>query len=115
MVCNNIPDIPVGTECHDIISPQPTNFSGDLAVDANGDIFVADYGVLLNNSNGTTIWKVTSEGEYSVFATGFSGASGNTFGPNGDLFQSNIAASRLIASPGWGGVRLLLRAGYQTR
>ncbi len=74
---------------------QATNFSGDLAVDANGDIFVADFGVLLNNANGTRIWKVTPTGQFSIFAQGFSGASGNTFDAQGDLFQSNIAASRV--------------------
>jgi sugar lactone lactonase YvrE len=75
--------------------PQPTNFSGDLSVDANGDIFVADFGILLNNANGTRVWKVTPGGQYSIFAQGFSGASGNTFDAQGNLFQSNIAASRV--------------------
>jgi len=74
---------------------QTTNFSGDLAVDGNGDIFVADFGILLNNANGTRVWKVTPDGQFSVFAQGFSGASGNTFDAQGNLFQSNIAASRV--------------------
>ncbi|MDX1555301.1 MAG: NHL repeat-containing protein, partial [Xanthomonadales bacterium] len=75
--------------------PQATNFSGDLAVDADGDIYAADFGVLLNNANGTTVYRVTPDGQFSVFATGFSGASGNTFDAQGNLFQSNIAASRV--------------------
>ena len=69
--------------------------SGDVAVDGDGNIFVADYGVALNNSNGTQVLKITPDGTVSVFATGFTGASGNTFGPDGALYQSNIAVSRI--------------------
>jgi len=75
--------------------PQTTNFSGDLSVDANGDIFVADFGISLNNANGDTVWKVTPNGQFSVFAQGFVGASGNTFDAQGNLFQSNIAFNRV--------------------
>ncbi|GJM44037.1 MAG: hypothetical protein DHS20C21_08790 [Gemmatimonadota bacterium] len=66
--------------------------SGDISVDAAGNIYVADYGDLLSNANGTTVYKVTPAGAVSVFATGLSGASGNEFGPDGTLYQSNIAS-----------------------
>jgi len=70
----------------------PLNASGDIAVDGEGNIYVADFGILLNNANGTQVLKVTPEGVVSVFATGLSGASGNEFDDDGNLFQSNIAS-----------------------
>jgi len=69
--------------------------SGDLAVAANGDIYVADFGVFLNNANGTQVYQVTPNGQVSVFASGFAGASGNEIGPDGLLYQSNIGANRV--------------------
>ncbi|WP_223789325.1 virginiamycin B lyase family protein [Marinicella meishanensis] len=63
--------------------------SGDIAVAPNGDIFVADYGVRLNQANGANVLRVTPTGDVSVFATGFASATGNTFGPDGALYQSN--------------------------
>jgi len=96
VLCSSIASFSVmAQEVTTLTPPQPTNFSGDLAVDANGDILVADFGVLLNNANGTLVWKVTPQGDFSVFASGFSGASGNTIDAQGNLFQSNIAASRV--------------------
>jgi len=76
--------------------PQTTEFSGDIAVDAEGNIFAANFGTSLATvANGTTIWKITPEGVYSEFASGFNGASGNTFDAQGNLFQSNIAGDRI--------------------
>ncbi len=69
--------------------------SGDVAVGPDGNIYVADFGVSLSNANGTTVYRVTPEGERTVFATGLAGASGNEFDPDGNLFQSNIAGSRV--------------------
>lgn len=75
--------------------PTPTEFSGDLAVDSAGNIFAANFGTALNQANGGAVWKVMPGGEFSLFATGFLGASGNTFDAQGNLFQSNIAANRI--------------------
>ncbi|HMB60442.1 MAG TPA: hypothetical protein VKN35_11065 [Xanthomonadales bacterium] len=75
--------------------PQPTEFAGDIAVDANGDIFAANFGTLLDNANGAKVWKITPQGVYTEFASGFNGASGNTFDATGTLFQSNIAGDRV--------------------
>lgn len=71
------------------------NGSGGIAVDAEGNIYVADFGDLLSNANGTTVWKITPDGVRTEFATGLQGASGNTFGPDGNLYQSNIAGNRI--------------------
>lgn len=66
------------------------NGSGGVAVDADGNIYVADFGQFLNNANGTQVWKITPDGVRTEFATGLSGASGNVFDAEGNLYQSNI-------------------------
>ena len=71
------------------------NGSGDLAVDDNGNIYVADFGNKLNNADGTIVTKITPDGQQSVFATGLSGASGNEFDAEGNLIQSNIKGNTL--------------------
>jgi len=71
------------------------NGSGGIAVDAEGNIYVADFGDLLNNANGTQVWKITPDGVRTEFATGLQGASGNTFDAEGNLYQSNIAGNRI--------------------
>jgi len=71
--------------------------TGGVSVDAEGNIYVADFGTNLGSGNtpGDKVFKVTPAGEVTVFATGLVGASGNHFDSNGDLFQSNIAAGRI--------------------
>ena len=69
--------------------------SGDIAVDNAGNIYVANFGRLLGGAGsggGQEVYKVTPQGEVSVFATGLNGASGNEFGPDGILYQSNISS-----------------------
>jgi len=67
--------------------------SGGVCVDDTGYIYIADFGNKLGGPlsiPGTKIFKVTPEGEVSIFTDGIIGASGNTFGPDGFLYQSNI-------------------------
>ncbi|MBT8063201.1 MAG: hypothetical protein HKO64_11035 [Xanthomonadales bacterium] len=73
------------------------NASGGVSVGPDGNIYVADFGQFLSNQTniGTTVYKVTPQGQVSVFATGFFGASGNDFDAQGNLIQANIGASRL--------------------
>ncbi len=66
--------------------------SGGVKVDAEGNIIVADFGESLDNGNGTNVWKVTPQGDVSLFTSGLSGASGNDFDSQGNLFQSSIGA-----------------------
>jgi sugar lactone lactonase YvrE len=66
------------------------NASGDISLGPDGNLYVADFGQLLSNANGTTVYKVTPQGVVSTFATGFSGASGNAFDASGNLIQANI-------------------------
>jgi sugar lactone lactonase YvrE len=71
------------------------NASGGISFGPDGNIYVADFGILLSNPNGTTVYKVTPQGTVTTFATGFTGASGNDFDASGDLIQANIAAGRI--------------------
>jgi len=71
------------------------NASGGVAVDTSGAIYVADFGASLSLQTGTNVYRVTLDGEVAVFATGLSGASGNAFDSQGNLFQSNISGGRI--------------------
>jgi len=66
--------------------------SGGMDVDADGNIYMADFGASLSSSPGTKVFKVTPEGVISTFASGLVGASGNDFDNDGNLIQSNIGA-----------------------
>lgn len=69
--------------------------SGGMAVDADGNIYSADFGTALSGTPGSRVYKITPAGEVSVFASGLNGPSGNAFDSKGNLFQSNIAGNRI--------------------
>lgn len=69
--------------------------SGGVAIDENGDLYMADFGQTLGGPPGDKVYKITPSGNVSVFATGFVGASGNDFDSKGNLFQSNIAGQSI--------------------
>ena len=79
----------------DILTEVPAA-TGGLSVDADGNIYVADIG-LAPARQGRTIYKVTPEGEVSIFAesTDFTGASGNAFDSEGNLYQSSFNRNRI--------------------
>ncbi len=65
--------------------------SGGLTVDADGFIYVADFGNKIDDANGTIVSKINPEtGAVSLFADGLVGPSGNAFAANGNLIQANI-------------------------
>ena len=55
---------------------------GGVAIDAIGNIFVADFGEI--------VWKLTPEGERREFASGLYGSSGNAIDRQGNLLQSSF-------------------------
>ena len=79
------------------LSPPLDGGSGGISVGADGRIYVADFGQMLDGSGkpGTRVFVVTPEGEASVFAEGLRGASGNEMGPDGVLYQSNIGGGSI--------------------
>ena len=78
--------------------------SGGIEVAADGMIYSSDFGPFLGNSpvTGTKVWKITPDGETSVFAEGFAGASGSAMAEDGTFFQANIRGNRIsrIATDG---------------
>jgi sugar lactone lactonase YvrE len=74
---------------------SPFSAAGGVNVDKDGTVYVADFGDFLNSGNGTTVYKVFEDGTVELFATGLIGASGNDFGPDGYLYQSNIGGNRI--------------------
>lgn len=69
--------------------------SGGMDVDAEGNIYMADFGETTGGPPGTKVYKITPEGVVSIFATGLRGASGNDFDNDGNLYQSNISISTI--------------------
>jgi sugar lactone lactonase YvrE len=80
---------------HTLVTAFPSA-TGGLAVDAEGLLYAADIGPAPQR-NGSTIYRITPEGEVEVWISGegLSGASGNTFGPDGNLYQSSLNANAI--------------------
>ena len=66
--------------------------TGGINVDADGNIYTADFGSRLNGqgTRGTRVYKVTPDGDSELFCNDVFGGSGNTFDGDGNLFQSSI-------------------------
>ncbi len=104
----------VGTEGSEVILSAPSNTikleqksavrtltdsfnagSGGMDVDADGNIYMGDFGAALGGSPGRRVYKITPEGQVSTFANGLLGASGNDFDNEGNLYQSSIQGGTL--------------------
>ena len=67
------------------------NGSGGVKIGPGGKVYVADFGASLSTGSGTQVWRYNIENDnLELFASGFTGASGNAFDSQGNLFQSNI-------------------------
>lgn len=78
----------------EVIAELPIG-TGGLEVDDQGNVYLGDFGESLSGDPGTTVYKVAPDGTQSIFASGLVGASGNTFGPDGNLYQSNIQGGKV--------------------
>ncbi len=85
--------------------------SGGVKVNASGELFVADFGESLDNANGTNVHRITPDGQVMLFASGLSGASGNDFDSQGNLFQSSIGAGTVSKITPEGDVSTFVSAG----
>ena len=81
--------------------------TGGLAVDGDGNLYHADFGY--PDRVGNTVFKVTPDGEVSEFATSdlFTSLTGNTFGPDGTLYQSSFGSNNVVTVDPDGTVELL--------
>jgi DNA-binding beta-propeller fold protein YncE len=70
--------------------------TGGLAVDGAGNLYAANIGPAPSRT-GAEISRITPQGEVQLWVTGqgLSGASGNTFGPDGNLYQSSLNANTI--------------------
>lgn len=62
--------------------------SGGMDMDANGNIYMGDFGSTLD-AGGKNVYKITPEGEVAIFNSAMNGASGNDFDKDGNLYQSS--------------------------
>ena len=90
--------------------------SGGLAVDGDGNVYAADFGAILGDpsTSGTKVIRVTPDGESSLFADGFEGASGNAFDSAGDLLQANIRGRTISRITPGGEVSTFATEGLQS-
>lgn len=71
--------------------------TGGVAVDQEGNVYVADIGAVPNRG-GSTVFKISPAGQVSVFASGSQliNPSGNTFDAEGNLYQSNLSGRNIL-------------------
>ena len=72
--------------------------SGGLSLDSSGNLYIADFGDFLSIGDGhlNDVYKMTPDGNVTVYATGFGSASGNAFNSQGILYQADIANSAIF-------------------
>jgi DNA-binding beta-propeller fold protein YncE len=78
---------------------------GGVAVDAVGNLYVADFGDL--------VWKIPPEGQPQVFAQGFYGSSGNAIDHQGNLFQSSYYGDLITKVDRTGRTTLFVTSGLR--
>lgn len=69
--------------------------SGGMEVDRLGNIYMSNFGELLNQAGGKEIFKISAVGQVSVFVNEINGASGSDIGPDGRFYQSNISGNKV--------------------
>lgn len=73
--------------------------TGGISVDKEGNIYSSDFGPFLGRVNDLLpqckIFKITPEGQVSLFADSIKGASGSDFDDEGNLYQSNIISKEI--------------------
>lgn len=89
--------------------------TGGLQVAADGNLFSADFGWKLNGGGkgGDKVFKVTPDGDVSVFCKGMRGASGNAMDSKGNLFQSSIGGNFISKITPGGDASVFVRKGLQ--
>ena len=74
------------------------NAAGGVTMGPDGYVYVSDFGPTLGNPTDTTtsVYRVNpTTGKWTVFASGFEGASGACFDSEGNFYQSNIRSGTI--------------------
>ena len=81
--------------------------AGGLAIDGEGVLYTADFGY--EGHVGDTVFRVSSDGAVEEFATSelMDSLTGNTFGPDGVLYQSSFGSGNILTIGQDGSVELL--------
>ncbi|KAA3643077.1 MAG: hypothetical protein DWQ07_21405 [Chloroflexi bacterium] len=76
--------------------PEIDSATGGVTVDAEGNIYSADFGT--PDQPGNTVYKITPDGEVSVFLQSdeIDTASGNAFDSQGNYYQSSFATNSIF-------------------
>lgn len=87
--------------------------TGGLAIDADGNVFSADFGSRLGgrSEGGDRVYKIDPQGNVSLFCREMRGASGNTFDADGNLYQSSVGGNFVSKVTPEGKVSVLAREG----
>ncbi len=93
--------------------------TGGLSMDSEGNVYSSEFGNWLGNTpagesrGGTRVFQITPDGEVSVFAQGFLGASGSAINTAGEFFQSNIGGNFISRVDSKGKVHKFCSEGIQ--
>lgn len=71
----------------------PLDAAGGMSVGPDGNLYVGNFGDFLSTAGGTEVWKVTPDGDISLFAEVIFGATGNGWDSKGNFYQADIGAS----------------------
>ncbi len=88
--------------------------SGDASIGPDGMVYLADFGATLEQAGGHDIYRIAPDGQgVDTVSRDFGGASGNEFGREGRLYQSDVARGEawLVAMDGR---RTLLARGLES-
>ncbi len=89
--------------------------TGGLAIDSAGNLFSADFGWRLDGKGkgGDQVFKVTPDGQVSLFCRQMRGASGNAFDADGNLLQSSVGGNFISKVTPSGEISVVTREGIK--
>ena len=89
--------------------------TGGLSVDVEGNVYTADFGYRLDGrgQGGDKVFKITPDGEVTLFCREMRGASGNAIDSKGNFFQSSIGGNFISKITPDGEISVFCREGIR--